>query len=241
LELVSVQVGFPDSWHDYDGLGIDRRSLLGNVVRAREFNTVDVLSMIGKPFDRHAWPAWLLPDMVNAFYEPGSNSINFPGGILQLPLFAGAAADAFNFGAIGSIIGHELTHGFDDQGSRSDGLGNVRDLFTAETRERFSARNQCVVDEYSVKKIPEGKNVDGELTLNENIADLGGSRLAWGALQMAHARPYYQPAGEVAGLNEEQQFFVRVNVPMSNMPEFAETFDCRAGDPMVAEPICRVW
>jgi len=209
----------------------------------------------------------MTPPTVNAYYDPQMNDINFPAGILQPPMFDKSADDAVNFGAIGSIIGHELTHGFDDEGRQFDSKGNLRDWWTAQDAAEFEKRASCLVDEYSSFKAVEGLKVNGKLTLGENTADFGGLRVAYMALMEDLAA---RTMPKVDGFTSEQRFFLayaqsncetesdellrlsaqtdphsppkfRVNGIVQNMPEFQKAFGCRLGQPMVRKPACRVW
>jgi endothelin-converting enzyme/putative endopeptidase len=209
----------------------------------------------------------MTPPTVNAYYDPQMNNINFPAGILQPPFFDKTADDATNFGAAGAVVGHELTHGFDDEGRQFDKAGNMTDWWTPADSKAFDQRAQCIVDEFSAFDLGEGVHMNGKLTLGENTADAGGLRLAWMALQTslaAHSLP------KKDGFTPEQRFFLgygqvwcqnetmesarlqaqtnphalpkyRVNGVVSNMPEFRQAFACKAGQPMARANACRVW
>jgi predicted metalloendopeptidase len=209
----------------------------------------------------------MTPPTVNAYYNPQENNINFPAGILQPPFYSNNAGDALNYGGIGAVLGHELTHGFDDQGRKFDAQGNLREWWTKEDAENFEKRAQCLIDEYSKFTPVDGVHLNGKLTLGENTADNGGIRLAFAALMESLKE---KPEGNVGGFTPEQQFFLgyahswcgnrteafermlvqvdphssekyRVNGVVENVPEFQKAFSCHEGQPMVAAPACRVW
>jgi len=233
----------------------------------RQKNVRRRLSKIGKPLDRSEWG--MTPPTVNAYYDPQMNDINFPAGVLQPPLYDSKIDDAPNYGDTGGTIGHELTHGFDDEGSQFDAKGNLKSWWTKADREKFDQRTKCVSDQYSQYVVTEEVHINGELTKGEDVADLGGEILAYMAWGAANAGKNLQP---VDGLTPEQRFFIgfaqwdcsndrpedlriraqtdphspseyRINGVIANMPEFAKVFSCRAGQPMVKPPekICRVW
>ena len=265
LEAITNRIGYPDKWRDYSSVRIVRDDFAGDWLRASEFEVQRDLRKIGKPVDRTEWP--FSTPTVNAGYEPTENSINFPAGILQPPLYSNASDDAANYGAGGAIIGHELTHGFDDEGRKYDAQGNIRDWWTKKDADEFQVRAKCLIDEYSKFEAVPAVQVNGELTLGENIADLGGLRLAFLAFMDA-----LQGKEETAvnGYTPEQRFFLsygqawcqlqrpemtrmrvrtdphappryRTNGVLENMPEFQRAFSCGAGKQMVAAPACRVW
>jgi endothelin-converting enzyme/putative endopeptidase len=266
LHAVTNKIGYPDRWRDYSALSIVRGDALGNSLRSDEFEFNREVQKIGKPVDRMEWQ--MTPSTVNAYYDPQMNNINFPAGILQPPFFDKQANDAINYGAIGAVIGHELTHGFDDQGRQFDAKGNLDDWWTPADVKAFNAREECLVKEYSSFDLPGGVHMNGKLTLGENTADNGGIRLAWMALMDDLAGKTLPKLG---GFNESQQFFLgfgqiwctneteeverlqaqtdphaidrfRVNATVSNMPEFQKAFSCKAGMPMVrGANSCRVW
>ena len=265
LQAIANRIGYPDKWRDYSSLKIVRGDALGNSLRANEFEFQRQLNKIGKPVDKNDWP--YPPSTVNASYNPQLNNITFPAGILQPPFYDNNADDAMNFGGIGAVIGHELTHGFDDQGSQFDPLGNLRDWWTAEDKKEFTQRTQCIVDEYSGFTSVDELKVNGKLTLGENTADNGGLRIAYMALLSTLSGKQPEP---VDGLTANQRFFLgwanvwcqnrtsaldrmltnvdphspgqwRVNGSVSNMPEFKEAFHCKADAPMVRQNACRVW
>jgi putative endopeptidase len=265
LHAISNKIGYPDKWRDYSSVKIVRGDAVGNDERATEFEFQRELDKIGKPVDHTEWQ--MTPPTVNAYYDPQMNDINFPAGILQPPMFDKSADDAVNLGAIGSIIGHELTHGFDDEGRKFDAKGNLRDWWTAQDAAAFEKRADCLVGEYSSFKAVDDVKVNGKLTLGENTADYGGLRMAYMALMedlAAKAMP------KADGFTSEQRFFLayaqsdcenesdellrlgaqtdphsppkfRVNGIVQNMPEFQQAFGCRVGQPMVRKPACRVW
>ena len=264
LAAITSRIGYPDQWRDYSGLEVRRGDALGNFWRAREFEFQRELNTIGKPVNKNDWPD--PPTTADAAYNDQQNSITFPAGILQPPFFDSTASDAQNLGAIGALIGHELTHGFDRQGSRFDAEGNVRNWWTDADRTAFQQRAQCSANQYSGYQVVGRLKVDGQLTLDEDIADNGGVRLAYAALQKILAdKPLSQDA-----LTPQQRFFLgwanlwcqnrtetysrelaaedshppgkwRVNGVVSNMPEFRSAFACKTGQAMVSANACRVW
>jgi putative endopeptidase len=269
LRMIANKIGFPDSWRNYDALMIDRRSYFENARRANAFEERRLLAKIGKPLDRTEWG--MTPPMVNAYYDASLNEMVFPAGILQPPFYANQATNGLNYGAIGMVMGHELTHGFDDEGRQFDGHGNLTDWWTRTAGDEFKKRAACVTSQFDAYVVDEDVHVNGKLTLGENIADLGGIKLAFRALKdtLAHPRPESAAAGK---FTPEQQFFLgfaqgwcgntrkeearlraatdahappryRVIGPLSNTPEFAEAFACKAGSPMVrpAAKRCDVW
>jgi putative endopeptidase len=266
LHAVTNKIGYPDKWRDYSALTIAKDDAMGNSLRANQFEFDRQLAKIGQPVDRLEWQ--MTPPTVNAYYDPQMNNINFPAGILQPPFFDKAANDAINYGAIGAVVGHELTHGFDDQGSQFDQKGNFDNWWSAADSKAFDQREQCLVKEYETFTLPGGVHMNGKLTLGENTADNGGLRLAWMALMNDLAGKTLPKLG---GYNEAQQFYLgfgqiwctndtpeiirlraqtdphaidkyRVNGTVSNMPEFQKAFGCKAGMPMVrAGGSCRTW
>lgn len=266
LRAVANKVGYPDKWIDYSSVKIARGDALGNDARATEFDFHRTLNKIGKPVDHSEW--FMTPPTVNAYYDPTQNNINFPAGILQPPFWDNRLDDAVNYGAIGAVVGHELTHGFDDQGRQFDPQGNLRDWWTTEDAKEFQKRAQCFIDEYSSFIATDDVHLNGKLTLGENTADNGGVRLAFMAL-MDSLKGKPAPA-KIDGLTPEQRYFIgwgqvwcqntrpesarlraqvdphspgkdRVNGVVSNMPEFQKAYACKVGQPMVREPACRVW
>jgi endothelin-converting enzyme/putative endopeptidase len=260
------KIGYPDAWLDYGPYEVRANDHLGNVVRGRKFNVDRYVRRIGQPVDKAEW--FMSPPTVNAYYNPSVNEIVFPAGILQPPFFSAEYPAAFNYGAIGMVIGHEITHGFDDEGRKFGPSGAYEEWWAPEVSGRFEERAQCLDDEYDGYELREGLAVNGTLTLGENIADHGGLKSAYGAYRGWVAENGEE--AERAGLSGDQQFFVafaqgwcslarpeieemfitvdshspprfRVNGPVSHSPEFARAFGCEAGDPMVAEPRCEVW
>jgi predicted metalloendopeptidase len=269
LEAIRNKIGYPDVWRDYSSLKIERGDLVGNFLRANEFEARRNINKIGKPLDRNEWG--MTPPTVNAYYSPPRNEIVFPAGILQPPFFDKNADDATNFGAIGLVIGHELTHGFDDQGRKFDPQGNLRDWWTAEDGKRFDERATCVANEYSGFTAIDDLKLNGRLTLGENTADNGGARIALMALHHFIADDKSGKAGQtIDGYTPDQRFFLgfgrvwcelrrpeyaraqvttnphspgkwRVDGVVQNMPEFDDAFGCKKGQPMVSENACHVW
>ena len=261
------KIGYPDTWRSYEGLKIEADDLVGNAMRARTFEHRRELSKLGKPIDRSEW--FMNPQTVNAYYNPSMNEIVFPAAILQPPFFNLEADDAVNYGAIGAVIGHELSHGFDDQGRKSDGQGTLRDWWTEQDAKEFEARAAKMVSQYGEFSPIEGMNVNGKLTLGENIGDLGGLTIAYRAYKLALGG---QPAPVINGLTGEQRFFLgwaqmwackyrdgelrqrlmtdphapteyRVTGVVSNMPEFYEAFDVKEGDKLYRsdEERVKIW
>ena len=269
LDAIRNKIGYPDVWRDYSSLEIVRGDLLGNFLRANEFEAKRQIAKIGKPVDRNEWQ--MTPPTVNAYYSPPRNEIVFPAGILQPPFFDKQADDAMNFGGIGIVIGHELTHGFDDQGRKFDPEGNLRDWWTAQDGTEFEKRASCIADEYSNFVAVDDLKLNGKLTLGENTADNGGARIALMALEQMMADGPAGPAAQtIDGFTPQQRFFLgfgrgwcekrrpefsrmlvsvdphspgkyRVDGVVQNMPEFQKAFNCKAGQPMVRENACRVW
>jgi endothelin-converting enzyme/putative endopeptidase len=264
LTAVSEKIGYPDKWRDYGKLRVLRGDALGNSQRANTFDFRRAIDRIGKPVDRGEWG--MTPPTVNAYYNPTENNINFPAGILQPPFYYGGGDRPTNFGAAGAVVGHELTHGFDDQGRHYDAKGNLKEWWKPEDAKNFESRAQCLVDEYDGFAIGDAK-VNGKLTLGENTADNGGLRLALAAYLATAAT---QPERTRDGFTPEQRLFIgfgqiwcenarpeavrlrvqtnphspgrfRTNGAVSNMPEFAKAFACKADAPMVRANACRVW
>ncbi len=265
LAAFRPKIGYPDEWRDYSSLIIDRGPYVLNVQRGEEFEFRRLLSKIGKPVDRKDWE--MTPPEVNAYYDAQLNEIVFPAGILQPPFFDAKTDDAVNYGAMGSVIGHEMTHGFDDQGRKFDAKGDMRDWWTPEDAKNYEERAKCVEDQYASYEY-EGQHVNGKLVLGEAIADLGGVTIAYRAYQMSQAgKPAPAP---IDGLTADQRFFLgwarvwaanvrpefarlmlntnphalsefRAIGPPSTLPEFARAFGCKSGDPMVRKELCRIW
>src|SRR5438105_2248523 len=260
LAAMNVKIGYPDKWLDYSLLEIDRGPFVTNTLRSEKFAADRDLQKIGKPVDRTDWG--MTPPTVNAYYQPTMNEIVFPAGILRPPFFYANADDAVNYGGIGAVIGHEMTHGFDDQGRQFDADGNLRDWWSKKSADEYDKRRKAVVDQYSEYTPLPGQHVNGELTQGENIADIGGVKLAYAALQKALAKHPEERAKKIHGLTPEQRFFLsfaaiwrskirdeeqklrlntdphspaqfRVNGPLSNMPEFQKAFNIPDSSPMV--------
>jgi endothelin-converting enzyme/putative endopeptidase len=269
LDAIRNKIGYPDVWRDYSSLKVERGDLMGNILRANEFETRRRIAKISKPLDRKEWN--MTPPTVNAYYSGSYNEIVFPAGILQPPFFDKTMDDAVNMGGIGVVIGHELTHGFDDQGRKFDPQGNLRDWWTEQDGKEFEKRASCVADEYSNFVAVDDLKLNGRLTLGENTADNGGARIALMALREMIAADKSGKAGEkIDGYTPEQRFFLgfgrvwcekrrpelarmlvntdphspgryRVNGVVQNMPEFQQAWGCKAGQAMVRENACRVW
>ncbi len=267
LAAFGVKIGYPDAWRDYSALKINRGSLVGNVLRSRQFEFQRNLNKLGKPVDRKEWG--MTPPTVNAYYNSRRNEIVFPAGILQPPFYDAHADDAVNYGGIGAVIGHEMTHGFDDQGRKSDAEGNLKDWWTPEDAAAYTRRADLVQKQFGDFVAVDSMHINGKLTLGENLADLGGINVAYGALER-HLK--VKPQGKIDGFTPEQRFFLswaqiwrenirdeslrlqlntdphspghfRANGPVSNMPEFAKAFGLKDGDPMVrpAAVQAKIW
>ena len=265
LHSIVNKIGYPDKWRDYSSIQIGREDYFGNVERATAFESRRELAKIGKPVDKTEWQ--MTPPTVNAYYDPQMNDINFPAGVLQPPLFDPKLDDAPNYGDTGATIGHELTHGFDDEGRQFDAQGNLKDWWTKSDAEEFQKRADCVSEQYSSYIIVDDIRINGKLTLGEDVADLGGTFLAYLAWKKATDGQNLQP---IDGLTPDQRFFVgmaqwacgderpetkrmdaitnphspleyRVNGVVSNMPEFGQAFACKLGQPMVRAKPCKIW
>ena len=265
LSRIDNKIGYPNTWRDYGSLNIVRGDAMGNSMRANQFEFNRQLKKIGTAVDRNEWG--MTPPTVNAYYNPLENNVNFPAGILQPPFYDQKADDAVNFGGIGMVIGHELTHGFDDEGSQFDPDGNLKNWWTPKDKEQFDALEQCFVNEYDSFVVVDDVHEKGKLTLGENTADNGGIRIAHLALLDVMGTT---PLKEVDGFSPEQRFFIsyaqiwcqnqtpeaarlqaltnehsapqfRVNGVLSNSADFAKAFACRPDSPMVRKPACRVW
>jgi putative endopeptidase len=265
LKAIANKIGAPDKWRDYSALEVRRGDAMGNSLRANAFEWKRQMAKIGKPVDRGEW--LISPPTVDAYYNPQMNDINFPVGILQPPFFDRNADDALNFGGIGAVIGHELTHGFDDEGRQFDANGNLKDWWTEADGKEFEKRASCIADEYSGFTAVGDVKLNGKLTLGENTADNGGVRIALMALEDVLSG---QEPAPIDGFTAEQRFFLgfgqiwcqnqtdeiarllaqvdphspgryRVDGVVSNMPEFQKAFGCKAGQPMVREDACHVW
>ncbi len=260
LAAFQVKIGYPEKWRDYSTLMIDRGPFVLNGLRAETFEEKRDLNKIGKPVDRTEWG--MTPPTVNAYYNPKMNEIVFPAGILQPPFFFADADDAVNYGGIGCVIGHEMTHGFDDQGRQYDKVGNLTDWWTPQSAEEFTKRAQAVINQYNEYEPLQGLHVNGQLTQGENIADIGGVKLAYAALQKALDKHPENRTKKIDGFTPEQRFFLafagiwrqkirdadqklrlntdphspghfRVNGPLSDLPEFQKAFNIPDGSPMV--------
>ena len=265
LQAITNRIGYTDKWRDYSKLEIVRGDAIGNSERANLNDVQRRLNKIGTTLDKRDWP--YPPMTINASYNPLENNITFPAGILQPPFYDNKADDAMNFGSIGAVIGHELTHGFDDQGSQFDAAGNLRDWWTASDKKQFEERTGCIKDQYSNFVAVDDLKLNGKLTLGENTADNGGMRIAYMAMLNTFAGKEPAP---IDGMTAEQRFFLgwanvwcqnrtpafsrmlvgldphspsryRVNGTVSNMPEFREAYHCAATAPMVNQNACRVW
>jgi endothelin-converting enzyme/putative endopeptidase len=265
LHKVTNKIGYPDQWKDYSSMKISATDPLGNAQAASEYRTHRNLERIGKAVDRSEWG--MTPPTVNAYYQPSNNDINFPAGILQPPFYGATRDEAVNYGAIGAVVGHELTHGFDDQGRQFDGDGNLKDWWNSTDADAFKLRADCIADEYSAFEATPDVHVNGRLTLGENSADNGGIRLAYMAMMDDLASKV-----TVDGYSAQQRFFLgyaqiwcsnsteeasrlrartdphspgkyRVDGVVSNFPAFGEAFGCKVGQPMMKEKekACRVW
>ncbi|HEX6159047.1 MAG TPA: M13 family metallopeptidase, partial [Thermoanaerobaculia bacterium] len=268
LEAFRRRIGYPDRWIDYATLNIGRDSFAENVFAARAFNFRRNVARVGKPDDPNEW-GFFTPATVNAGYNPTRNDITFPAGILQPPFYDPNADDAYNYGGIGAVIGHEMTHGFDDQGAKFDPEGNLRNWWSDEDLKRFQASAACIAGQYGAWRVEEGQNLQGNLVTGEAIADLGGLTIALRAYQKSLEK---QPRVTLDGFTPEQRFFLgfaqvwaqnmspeearrraitdphapgpaRVNLTLRNMPEFQDAWNCPTGAPMTlpAEKRCRIW
>ena len=264
LKAITNKIGYPERWRDYSSVEIKRDDAVGNSFRADQFEYLRQLDKIGNPVDRLEWG--MTPPTVNAYYDPQVNNINFPAGILQPPFFDTGMDDAVNFGGIGMVIGHELTHGFDDQGRQFDAEGNLKDWWTAADATEFQQRAACVDDQYASFAVAPGVHINGKLTLGENTADNGGVRVALMALWDTIGKD----GKKIDGFTPEQRFFLsfgqvwcsnareellrlqvatdphsppkfRVNGVVQNSPEFQKAFACKAGQAMSRANACRVW
>jgi putative endopeptidase len=268
LHGVANKVGYPDKWRDYSKLEIVRGDALGNGMRSDEFEKNRNLAKIGKPVDRGEWD--MTPPTVNAYYNPQTNDVNFPAGYLQPPFFSAKEDDAANYGDMGSTIGHELTHGFDDEGRQFDAKGNLADWWTPEDSKKFDQRADCMVKQFDAYIPVDNVHINGKLTLGENLADLGGLWIAYLAWMEEAQKAHVDLSAKQDGYTPVQRFMVayaqqwctqerpeslrtqlqtdphapdeyRTNGILADVPEFAKAFGCKQGQPMVANPICRVW
>jgi putative endopeptidase len=266
LGKIVDKIGYPDQGKDYSSLKIDRKNIIENVLRTIQFHNQLELAKIGKPVDRAEW--LMGAHQVNAYYHRSLVEIVFPAAILQPPFFEPEAPIAHNYGSIGSVMGHELTHGFDDAGRKYDAEGNLKNWWSPLVEQEFKDKAACLVEQYSGYTVGKGIALNGELTLGENIADLGGIKLSYAAWQTAKEKS--PPSLPLKGYNEEQQFFLayaqtwctkstpeleelqaksdphsiskyRVNGIVSNLPQFAKAFGCKVGTPMAPKKQCSVW
>ncbi len=268
LAAFRQKIGYPEKWRDYSTLTVKRDDPVGNIQRVAAFNDRRQLNKIGKAVDEKEWT--MTPPTVNAYYSPSFNDINFPAGILQPPFYDFKIDPAVNFGGIGVVIGHEMTHGFDDQGSQYDPQGNVRSWWTPEDRKKFEERTDCEVKEYGGFEVAPGQNLNGKLTLGENTADNGGLRIAYAALMSTLAEQKADPNTKIDGYTPAQRFFLgygqvwcenqteqiarvraktdphssgqwRTNGAVQNFDEFGKAFGCKVGQPMMPVNACHVW
>ena len=267
LHGIRNKIGYPEKWRDYSSVKITRGDFVADMRQAAEFERHRQINKIGKPVDRTEWG--MTPPTVNAYYNPQKNDINFPAGVLQPPLYDSKLDDAPNYGDTGGTIGHELTHGFDDEGSQFDAQGNLKNWWTADDRKKFDERTRCVQDQYAGYVVVDDVHINSKLTLGEDVADLGGEILAYMAWKDATKDKKLSP---IDGLTPEQRFFIgfaqwdcsnerpedlrvramtdphspskyRINGVVVNMPDFAQAFSCKPGQPMVkpADQVCKVW
>ena len=267
LEKIRTKIGYTTKWRDYSSLEVSPDDLVGNMLRSNRVEHLRNVSRLGQPIDREEWG--MTPQTVNAYYSPTKNEIVFPAAILQTPFFSPDAPAALNYGGIGAVIGHEISHAFDDQGSKYDGDGNLNDWWTDEDREAFKKLTSQLVDQFAVFEPLPGKPVNGELTLGENIADLSGLSISFKAFQYAQEG---KPREDVAGWTPEQLFFVgwsrvwqrkyrdaemvkrlltdphspsryRANGPVTNIEAFYKAFDVKEGDELFRpkESRIKIW
>ncbi|BCA94258.1 metallopeptidase [Legionella antarctica] len=265
LDLMEERVGYPAKWRDYSALKIDRGPYVLNIIRANEFLIKRDVNKIGKPIDRSEWA--MTPQTINAYYDPSMNNLNIPAGILQAPFFDPNAPAALNYGSIGFVMGHEMTHGFDDQGAKFDGHGNLKDWWTPSDLAKFNKATQCIVNQFSGYVVDGDMHVQGKLVVGEATADLGGIILAY---QAFHRSKEYKNAKTIDGMTPDQQFFLgtahvwatnirperlrnqvttdphppaqfRVNGSLANIPQFQQAFHIPDHSPMVNENRCIIW
>jgi endothelin-converting enzyme/putative endopeptidase len=268
LHTVMNKIGYPEKWRDYGALEIERGDVLGNEQRASQFEFARDLAKIGKPVDKNEWT--MSPPTVNAYYEPQQNNVNFPAGYFQPPFFSDTEDDAANYGDMGSTIGHELTHGFDDEGRQFDKDGNLKDWWTKADEQKFNERADCEVKQYDAIEAVPGVHLNGKLTLGENTADLGGLWIAWLAWLEKAQTAHVDMNAKVDGYTPDQRFWVayaqqwctqtrpeqlrtqaqtdphspdeyRSNTVLQDLPEFAKSFSCKKTDKMVSPQPCRIW
>lgn len=265
LDMMEERIGYPEKWRDYSSLEIDRGPYVLNILRANQFLVRRDLNKIGKPVDRFEWA--MTPQTINAYYDPSMNNINMPAGILQPPFFDPNAPAAVNYGAVGFVMGHEITHGFDDQGAKFDGYGNLKNWWSPNDLKQFNRATQCIVNQFSKYTIEDGMHVQGQLVAGEATADLGGISLAYRAFHHSEA---YKKAKDIDGFTPDQQFFLgvahvwtnnmrpeqarnqvttdphppaqyRVNGTLANIPQFQAAFGLPNNSPMVNNPRCVIW
>ena len=265
LSLMGERIGYPDKWRNYSKLAVVKGPYVVNIINSNTFENQRDLNKIGKPVDKNEW--YMTPQTVNAYYDPSNNNINFPAGILQPPFFDPKAPLAVNYGALGFVMGHEMTHGFDDQGSQFDGHGNLKDWWTRQDKKKFDEATACISNHFSQYPVDGDLHVQGHLVTGEATADLGGLTLAWRAF---HASPAYKHAKTIDGFTPDQQFFLgaahvwasnirpqaeraqvttdphppaiyRVNGTLANMPQFQEAFHVPNDSPMVNKHRCKIW
>jgi endothelin-converting enzyme/putative endopeptidase len=265
LHAIRNKIGYPDRWRDYSSLTISPTDYFGNVERSHVFNEKRDWAKVGKPVDHGEWH--MTPPTVNAYYNDQMNDINFPAGVLQPPLYDPKEDDAPNYGNTGGTIGHELTHGFDDEGRQFDAGGNLKDWWTPADAKGFEDRINCQREQYAQYVVVDDIHINSKLTSGEDVADLGGTLLAYMAWKKQTAGENLQPKD---GFTPDQRFFIgyaqwacentrpenlrvnaitdphspgvaRVNGIVSNLPGFAAAFGCKAGQPMVKAPMCKVW
>ncbi len=267
LDAIMIKIGYPDKWRDYSAYKVDRGPYVENVFRGAQFEMARDVAKIGKPVDRTEWD--MSPPTVNAYYTSSMNQIVFPAGILQPPFYDPNRDDAMNYGGIGAVIGHEMTHGFDDQGAKFDAQGNLKNWWTGEDLKNFKERGDCIAKQFDEFEVEPGLHENGKLVEGESIADLGGLTIAYAAMEKSMAG---HPAPKLDGFTPEQRFFIafaqiwagsfrpefgrmivatnphplgpyRVKGPLSNMPVFAKAWGCKADSPMVRreELQCRIW
>jgi putative endopeptidase len=267
LDAITIKIGYPDKWRDYSAFKVDRGPYASNVIRSGQFEVARELAKIGKPVDRTEWG--MTPPTVNAYYNPSMNEIVFPAGILQPPFYDANRDDAMNYGGIGVVIGHEMTHGFDDQGAKFDAQGNLKNWWTPEDLANFKARGDCIAKQFSEFEVEPGLHENGQLVEGESIADLGGLTISYAAMQKSFNG---KEPEKIDGFTAEQRYFIafaqiwagsnrpefarlmvatnphplgryRTNGPVSNMPAFVKAFGCKADSPMVRAEAsrCRIW
>ena len=265
LHAVHNKIGYPDKWRDYSKLEVQQKDYFGNVLRVADFETARDFSKVGKPVDRNEWG--MTPPTVNAYYDPQMNDVNFPAGVLQPPLYDPKSDDAPNYGDTGATIGHELTHGFDDEGRQFDAQGNLKDWWTKDDAKNFEERINCLRDQFAEYIVVDDIHINSKLTSGEDVADLGGTLIAYMAWKKATEAQRLMP---VDGFTPDQRFFIgfaqwacentreansrmqatvdphspgfaRINGIVTNLPEFATAFGCKVGQPMVKAKACKVW